>query len=67
VLGEFSYADITMAVILHFVRPVGPDFLGMGKASRRCWSDEELATEYADLLAWRDSLYTRHRRRGATA
>ncbi|NUO75538.1 MAG: glutathione S-transferase domain-containing protein [Lysobacter sp.] len=55
VLDRFSYADITMSVLLEAVVPSsGPQVLG--PAHRACWRNAELATEFADLLAWRDGL-----------
>lgn len=52
----FSYADIVMAVTVQLLRPL--DALGsrLGPATRGVWSDESLAREYADLVAWRDRL-----------
>ncbi len=60
--GTFSYADVCAAVMLHFVSP--PDVLEriLAPAAVRCWRDDELAGEYADLVAWRDRLYDRYRR-----
>lgn len=61
-LGDFSYADVAMAVVLQMVTPVSDAYLRLRPATRRCWTNEPLATEFADLLAWRDDLYARHRR-----
>jgi glutathione S-transferase len=60
-LGTFSYADIVMALLLQAVDPVGDQYIRLGAASRRCWSQPALAAEFADLVAWRDLLYERHR------
>ena len=55
VLDRFSYADITLSVLLEAVVPrSGPEVLG--PAHRACWHDDALATEFADLLAWRETL-----------
>jgi glutathione S-transferase len=63
VLGDvFSYADICMAVSMQFVRPVTDEFIKLGPASRRAWTDEALAREFSDLLTWRDGIYETHRR-----
>lgn len=59
ILDDFSYADIAMAVVLHFIAPI--DRMGLGPATRRCWTQPDLATEFADLIDWRDTLYTHHR------
>lgn len=55
VLDRFSYADITLSVLLEAVVPSsGPEVLGT--AHRACWRNDELATEFADLLEWRAAL-----------
>ncbi len=61
-LGSFSYADILGAVALQSVVPVADEYIRLGPASRRVWTDPVLARDYADLVAWRDRLYERHRR-----
>lgn len=61
VLGELTYADIAMAVTLQAVVPVSDAHLFLGPATRRAWSEPALAEEFADLVAWRDTIYTRHR------
>jgi glutathione S-transferase len=58
-LGSLSYADITAAVGLSFVRP-RPE-LGVAEAALGCWTRDALLDPYADLLAWRDHVY-QHRR-----
>ena len=62
VLGTFTFADIAAAQMLSFVSP--PAFgLKLGKASRRGFTDPDLAKQYADLVTWRDALYEAHRPR----
>jgi glutathione S-transferase len=58
----FSLADISFAVALQFVSPVANDYIALLPATRRAWTDRELASRYQDLLAWRDRLYAEHRR-----
>jgi glutathione S-transferase len=53
-LGEFSYADMTLAMALQFVQPVGDAYVRLGPGSRRAWTRERLAGEFGDVLAWRD-------------
>jgi glutathione S-transferase len=60
-LGDFSYADIVMAVTLQGVSPVDDHFIPLEPASREAWTRSELASEFSDLVAWRDQLYERHR------
>jgi glutathione S-transferase len=60
-LGDFSYADIAMAAALEFVSPVDDRFIPLGPATRRAYTDLELAGELTDLLEWRDQLYAARR------
>jgi glutathione S-transferase len=63
-LGTFSYADITMAQTLVFIAPpitTGRSHLRIAPSNRVAFTDAELAAEFADLVAWRDALYARHR------
>jgi glutathione S-transferase len=59
-LGQLTFADIAVAQPLVWLEPPARG-LKLGEASRRQWSDPELAREYADLLRWRDALYADHR------
>ncbi len=62
-LGDsFSYADITMALALQTVSPVDERFMAVGPGGREGWSRPDLAARYPELIAWRDELYTKHRR-----
>jgi glutathione S-transferase len=60
-LGSFSYADIVMATSLQGISPVADAFIPIGPATREVWTQPSLAAEFADLIAWRDRLYERHR------
>lgn len=51
-LDEFSYADITAAAGLSFVKP--HESTPLGPRSRALWTEETLAQEFGELLAWRD-------------
>lgn len=55
VLDTFSYADITLCALLDAVVPE-TDAVFPGEAQRRCWQDDGLADEFADLLVWREQL-----------
>ncbi|MEM8983204.1 MAG: glutathione S-transferase N-terminal domain-containing protein [Pseudomonadota bacterium] len=55
-LGDFSYTDISMAVLLEVVAPRAKADPPLGAAMQACWIDERLAAEFADLVAWRDRL-----------
>lgn len=59
--GSFSFADIAVAASLQALRPRSR--APLGPATRAIWADESLQTEFADLLTWRDALYTKHRLR----
>jgi glutathione S-transferase len=63
VLDRFTYADISAAVLLQAVVPVDHKYIRLGRATRATWTDGALASEYADLVTWRDGLYARHRHR----
>lgn len=52
-----SFADITMATALQFILPVADRYIALGPSTREAWTHQALASEYADLLAWRDRLY----------
>jgi glutathione S-transferase len=58
--GPFTFAELSMAVALQFVEPVEGHRPTLAPATRRCWRQPELAREFADLLAWRDTVYARH-------
>ena len=62
-LGSFSYADILVASMLQLVEPVSERHWKLRPELRRLWTRQDLADEYRDLLAWRDSVYERYRRR----
>ena len=57
---RFSFADVAIAAALHAVRPWAKS--PIGPATRTIWTNEALATHYADLLAWRDAIYRSYRR-----
>lgn len=61
VLGEFSFADMAMSVMLDMVSPPSNDYVYRAPATRECWTQPELAAEFADVIEWRDGLYERHR------
>lgn len=58
-LDTFTFADIAIAASLHAVRPWHRS--PIGPATRAVWTQEALASEYRDLLEWRDALYDKHR------
>lgn len=61
-LGEFSYADIAMAVVLQALRPVDARYKLQPMVRGGSGSvDPELTHRFKDLLEWRDRLYARHR------
>jgi glutathione S-transferase len=60
-LDGFSYADVAMAMTLQILAPVDAKYIPLGPATRRCWTVPSLAKKNADLVAWRDNLYARHR------
>ncbi len=61
-LDGFSYADITMAVALQFVKPVADEYIRIKPAERECFTVAGLAGRFAPLIEWRDEMYRRYRR-----
>ena len=43
------------------VSPVADRYVPLGPATRAAWTQPELVAANADLIAWRDRLYERHR------
>lgn len=62
--NELSYADIAMAVVFQFVSPVDERYMAIGPGGREGWTNRELLGRYGDLIAWRDEIYSKHRKRG---
>jgi glutathione S-transferase len=60
-LGGFTYADIAVASMLQGISPAPDRFWRIGPGTRRAWTHRALASEYADLVSWRDALYEAHR------
>lgn len=60
-LGDFTFADVTMAAALNMVRPVEHDAVPLGAAERVAWTRADLAAAYPELLGWRDRLYASRR------
>jgi len=58
IYDHFTYADITAAGTLNFVRPVSEKYLKLKPAMRQTFTQEDLAQEFADLVEWRDKLYS---------
>jgi glutathione S-transferase len=61
-LGRFTYADMVMAIVLQNVIPVDDRFFPLEPAMRVVWTHDDLAADFADLVAWRDRLYEQHRK-----
>jgi glutathione S-transferase len=62
VFETFTYADVLLASALQGISPVADRHLRLRPATRRVWTRDALARDYADLLAWRDWVYDAHRR-----
>jgi glutathione S-transferase len=63
VFDRFSYADVVCATPLAVVSPVDDSYVRLHAGLRRRMRHEGLATEFEDLVDWRDEIYRRHRRR----
>jgi glutathione S-transferase len=59
-LGAFTYADITIACALQMLTPYEKSFLGKNSELKKCWTHDKLASEFSDLLQWRDEVYKNH-------
>ncbi len=59
VLSVPTYADVAMTIATWALRPPGRRYDKLGDASRACWSQPALASEFADLLVWRDRMLER--------
>lgn len=57
-LDQLSYADFAMAVCITCMRPLPSS--KMGPAMRLASTDEVLAAEFPELIAWRDALNAEH-------
>lgn len=61
--GSFSLADIVMAGVVQAIAPVSDRFVRLAPGTREAWTRPALAARFADLVAWRDELYEKHRAR----
>lgn len=57
--GALSYADIAIAAAMRAVKPEAR--ADIGPETRTSWTDDTLASDFEDLLTWRDALYEKHR------
>ena len=55
----FTFADIALASSLQVLRPRSE--MALGPATREAWTNETLADDFEDLVAWRDTVYAKHR------
>ncbi len=60
-LDGFSAVDILCASFLQGLAAVDHHAWSLPPATARAWSEPELASDYADLLEWRDQIYAAHR------
>ena len=64
---RFTLADIVAACAVNVVVPVGAQYVPIGPRTREAWTRNAVAQQYADVIAWRDALYIRHRRGSGSA
>jgi glutathione S-transferase len=57
----FSYADVVLAIALQAAEPVDHPSFRIKPATRKVWTTPELVSEFSDLLAWRKTIYEKHR------
>ncbi|MEO8876736.1 MAG: glutathione S-transferase [Polyangiaceae bacterium] len=61
VLNAFTFADIVAASLVQSIAPFDQKFLAIPPATRKLWHHDGFAKEFADVIAWRDRLYEKHR------
>ncbi len=61
ILGDFSFADVIAASVVHSVAPNSDKYVRLGPGTRRLWRHEKLAKEFPELIEWRDRVYAKHR------
>mgnify|MGYP006194612289 CR=1 FL=1 len=60
-LGEsFGWSDVAIVCALQFVQPAEA-WVKLGRSGRAAWTREELARDFADVLAWRDAVLIERR------
>ena len=59
--AAFTFADIAMAAPLNSIKPGDDKFIRVEAEVRVVRTLSGLAEEFADVLAWRDRLYEKHR------
>lgn len=64
--SEFSLADVVMSGVVQAIKPVSDEYIPLQPGTRETWTRPELAARHADLIAWRDALYAKHRQRRST-
>lgn len=61
VFDSFSFADIIGASVVQTVHAFDEKYLEIPPGTKRLWHHDALAKEFADVIAWRDRLYEKHR------
>jgi len=56
---QLSAADLACATLIQGLRPV-ERHVQLAPGTRRVWTDDALASEHEDLIAWRDRIFDRH-------
>lgn len=56
-LGRFTFADIAVASAVHCLTPVRHARVPIAEGARQVWTIAELASEFEELIRFRDALY----------
>jgi glutathione S-transferase len=56
---SFTFADMAVSSTMQILKPLASAKLG--PATREAWTNEDLVTDFGDLLEWRDAIYRKHR------
>jgi glutathione S-transferase len=66
-LSTFSLADVVATCVLQIVSPVSNEYLRLGPATRDVWTTPSLKDAFSDLVAWRDDVYAKYRKKPSAA
>jgi glutathione S-transferase len=61
VLDSFSFADIVGTSIVQAIAPGDDKYVRIPPGTRALWNHAKLQKEFAELVAWRDRVYAKHR------
>ncbi len=57
---EFTIAEMSMVLALQFAEPCCSSVIPLHLQTRSCWRHDQLASEFEDLINWRDDMLNLH-------